>query len=120
MESALVDSARANRRETVLKKAGIIVTASVAGLLAVSPLAFASPSDKGHDRGGDSVEVTQVEADSHDCVTAQDGRTTANANAVLNLIGGIAVGIPVQALNCNQILNNVHVLSPQIGDNEVG
>jgi len=119
MESAPVDSARANRRETVLKKAGIIVAASAAGLLAVAPLAFASPNDNGHDSGGD-VEFTQIEVDSHDCVTAQSGNTAATGDGrLLNLIGGIAVGIPVQALNCNQILNNVHLLSPQIGDNEV-
>ncbi|HEY2098718.1 MAG TPA: hypothetical protein VGH72_19765 [Pseudonocardia sp.] len=33
---------RLNRRVTVLKKAGIVVAAAAAGLLAVSPLAFAS------------------------------------------------------------------------------
>jgi hypothetical protein len=32
---------RLNRRVTVLKKAGIVVAAAAAGLLAVSPLAFA-------------------------------------------------------------------------------
>jgi hypothetical protein len=101
----------------VLKKAGIIVAASAAGLFALSPLAFAG-EDKGHD-GGDSVEFTQVEVDSHDCVTAQDGRTAAGTGSLTAALGGIALGIPVQALNCNTLLNNVHILSPQIGDNEV-
>jgi hypothetical protein len=59
-------------------------------------------------------------------VTAQDGRTTAATGNLggrlfppLPSIGGIAVGIPVQALNCNTLLNNVHLLSPQVGDNDV-
>jgi hypothetical protein len=37
-----------NRRETVLKKAGIVAAAATAGLLAVSPLAFAHGHDKHH------------------------------------------------------------------------
>jgi len=34
----------------VLKKAGIVVATAAAGLLAVSPLAFASGNDHGHDK----------------------------------------------------------------------
>jgi hypothetical protein len=44
----------------VLKKAGIIVAATAAGLFAVAPLAFASPDDKGGDRT--DIEYTQVDS----------------------------------------------------------
>jgi hypothetical protein len=37
---------------TVLKKAGIVVAAATAGLLALSPLAFAGDYDGGHDGDG--------------------------------------------------------------------
>jgi hypothetical protein len=59
MGSTQVDSTRANRRETVLKKAGIIVAATAAGLLAVSPLAFA-----GEDKDHNDIHFTQVSRDS--------------------------------------------------------
>jgi hypothetical protein len=51
----------------VLKKAGILVAATAAGLLAVSPLAFAGDKwdgDDGRDgRGGDDRQVNRVDND---------------------------------------------------------
>jgi hypothetical protein len=126
MDSAAVDSARANRRETVLKKAGIIVAASAAGLLAVAPLAFASQDDKGGDghRGGDSVEFTQIDVDSHDCgnqAANQTANATGNSGGLLNLLGlGVAANVAANALNCNDILSNVNVLSNESGDDNEG
>jgi len=45
----------------VLKKAGIVVAAAAAGLLAVSPLAFAGEVYKGHDHhAGKDVDVASA------------------------------------------------------------
>jgi hypothetical protein len=93
----------------VLKKAGIIVTASVAGLLAVAPLAFAAP---GHDKppktagetaeppagpaeptaGGTTIEFT----DNHSC-------TTGGANAMTGLVSLVPIAVNVPLLNCNEV-----------------
>jgi hypothetical protein len=40
-----------DRRETLLKKAGIVAAAATAGLLAVSPLAFAHGGGRHHSNG---------------------------------------------------------------------
>jgi hypothetical protein len=104
MESAPVDSPRANRRETVLKKAGIIVTASVAGLLAVAPMAFAQePVDPAPVDPGTTVTFT----DDHSC---RGGDVTGAQGGLLSLIGGIPISIPF--LNCN----DVNVLSNQLNN----
>ncbi|MCU1666524.1 MAG: hypothetical protein QOI36_1005 [Pseudonocardiales bacterium] len=87
----------------MLKKAGIIVAASAVSLLAVSPLAFAG--EKGH---GD-VEFTQVSSDSHDCGN-QKNEQAASASGLLNLLSGIAVQVPINALNCNEL----NILSNEI------
>jgi hypothetical protein len=98
----------------VLKKAGIIVTASVAGLLAVAPLAFAAP---GHDKppttagetaeppagpteGGNTITFT----DDHSC---RGGDVVAAQSGLLSLVGGLGLSVPF--LNCN----DVNVLSNQ-------
>jgi hypothetical protein len=93
MESAPVDSARANRRETVLKKAGIIVTASVAGLLAVAPMAFAQePVDPAPVDPGTAIRFT----DDHSCATG-------GANALTGLVSLIPIAVDVPILNCNEV-----------------
>ena len=75
----------------MLKKAGIVVAAAAAGLLAVSPLAFAGEShgkDWGH-----GTDVTSVEKNSEGLVNVSDND----------------VAVPINALNCDdvpvQILN---------------
>jgi hypothetical protein len=76
----------------VLKKAGIVVAAAAAGLLAVSPLAFAGESQKDWGHGHDT-EVTSVEKSSEGLINVSDND----------------VAVPINALNCDdvpvQILN---------------
>ena len=74
----------------MLKKAGIVVAAAAAGLLAVSPLAFAG--DKGHDHDGHT--------------TVSDNNTnsvTGDENVGLVNVTGNNVNAPIQALNCNDV-----------------
>lgn len=113
----------------MLKKAGIVVVAATAGLLALSPLAFASDKDhhgdtKNHDdkgysqveEGGDStdVELTNVETDNqtNDCEFGQAGpdvdSSATGGSSLLGLGGLVANAIaPVttqtQLLNCNNV-----------------
>jgi hypothetical protein len=80
----------------VLKKAGIVVAAAAAGLLALSPLAFAG--DKGdHDHGGvmPPAPVTQVEnttSRSPECTfdAQADNSVTQDAEGGDSLLGGVA------------------------------
>jgi hypothetical protein len=46
----------------VLKKAGIVVAAAAAGLLAVSPLAFAGDEGGNHEHGSSGNQVNKVES----------------------------------------------------------
>jgi hypothetical protein len=90
----------------VLKKAGIVVAAAAAGLLALSPLAFADEVD--------SIEYTNVEEGNltNDCEFSQAGpdidATTTGGSSLLG-IAGLATQViaPVttqaQALNCTNI-----------------
>ena len=69
---------------TVLKKAGIVVAAAAAGLLAVSPLAFAGES---HGKSWGQGETNTSVQSSEGLVNVSD----INAN------------VPVNALNCNEV-----------------
>jgi hypothetical protein len=105
----------------VLKKAGIILAATTAGVLALSPLAFAG--DKGHDadkhygkddKGHSRVVENDVNRDniSNDC---QFGNTTGDTNqgvfggssllGVLSPVTGIVANAPIQnnLLNCTNV-----------------
>jgi hypothetical protein len=65
----------------VLKKAGIVVAASAAGLLAVSPLAFAADLDGAHGQiGGVNVQDTAVQVPVQAC----------NNSAVEGVLGVLA------------------------------
>jgi hypothetical protein len=68
----------------VLKKAGIVVAAAAAGLLAVSPLAFAGEKDWGHasHQGGDSYSK--------------------DADGFLN-VSNNNIAAPISALNCEDV-----------------
>jgi hypothetical protein len=86
----------------VLKKAGIIVTASVAGLLAVAPMAFAQEPVDPATPGGTTVTST----DDHRC-------TTEGANAIGGLLAVVPIAVNVPLLNCNE----VNILGNQTGNN---
>jgi hypothetical protein len=76
------------QERTVLKKAGIVVAAAAAGLLAVSPLAFAGESHgKGHGHSHGAADVNSYQENSEGLVNVSD----INAN------------VPVNALNCDEV-----------------
>ena len=80
----------------MLKKAGIIVAAAAAGLLAVSPLAFATEDHHGHD-GDTAVNSVEDGGDNSGLVNVADNE----------------VNVPVQACN-NDV--PVNVLGVQVSD----
>jgi len=81
------------QEKTVLKKAGIVVAAAAAGLLAVSPLAFAGES---HGKSWGHGDVNSFEQNSEGLVNVSD----TNVNAPLNLCNNdipVNVGlVPIQ------------------------
>jgi len=72
------------QEKTVLKKAGIVVAAAAAGLLAVSPLAFAGES---HGKSWGHGDVSSFEQNSEGLINVSD----TNVNA------------PINALNCDEV-----------------
>lgn len=109
----------------MLKKAGILVAATTAGLLAVSPLAFAG--DKGYDgddRDGDHTtsitneENTNIDIDERTDVDIEDSSVNncdneQSSNDESRNGGGLLLGAVsvlnssnVNALQCTNILNN--------------
>jgi len=72
------------QERTVLKKAGIVVAAAAAGLLAVSPLAFAGES---HGKSWGHGDVSSFEQNSEGLINVSD----TNVNA------------PINALNCDEV-----------------
>lgn len=105
----------------MLKKAGILVAATAAGLLAMSPLAFAG--DKGHEGDRDETsyhyEGGDVDIDDDSLVDIDDssvnecdnmpGTNDESRNGGGLLLGalGILNSSSVNALQCTNILNNV-------------
>ncbi|WP_060577240.1 MULTISPECIES: hypothetical protein [unclassified Pseudonocardia] len=73
----------------MLKKAGIVVAASAASLLALSPMAFASEGDHGH---GDGIDKS--------------------AEGLVAGLNGNNVDVPVQACNNNVPVNVLGVQVP--------
>ncbi len=120
----------------MLKKAGILVAATAAGLLAVSPLAFAG--DKGH--GGyeghddetsyhyeegdidiDDDSVVDIDDSSvNDCDNAQ-GTNDESLNGGGLLLGAVGIlnSSNVNALQCTNILNNFLNENDILNDNNV-
>ena len=86
----------------MLKKAGIVVAAAAAGLLAVSPLAFAG--DKGdydHGHGGHhSAQVNNAEK---------------NSSGLVN-VSGNDINVPIQACNDNVDVLNLIPISDVTAD----
>jgi hypothetical protein len=87
----------------VLKKAGIVVAAAAAGLLAVSPLAFAGDGDDHHDRKTNVEDVNGI-----------DG---SDKGGLINL-GGNNVAVPVNACD-NQVPVNVLGVQVPLNSTEV-
>ncbi len=123
----------------MLKKAGIVVAAAAAGLLAVSPLAFAG---EGHHKGDDTghyksdhksyhKDVNKTEYDhSPTCQSAPQAadnsvnQVASNSSPLASLLGLAAnVAAPINAqtqapiLSCNTIED---VLTPRIDHNHTG
>ena len=87
----------------MLKKAGIVVATAAAGLLAVSPLAFAGDFE-GDDNGDDSSHE-----DSADVNCEQDNSATHegdDGDGSLISVSGNSIQVPIQACG-NDILSGV-------------
>lgn len=86
---------RTQQEKTVLKKAGIVVATAAAGLLAVSPLAFAGESGK--DWGGKgSTNIASSEQNTEGLINVTDTNVNAPINALncldLDPVGLVPVG----------------------------
>jgi hypothetical protein len=94
----------------VLKKAGIVVAAAAAGLLAVSPLAFAGDKDdhNGHGHGDKHHGKTKVED-----VNSIDG-----SNEGLINVAGNNIAVPVNVCD-NQVPVNVLGIQVPLNDTSV-
>jgi hypothetical protein len=94
----------------VLKKAGIVVAAAAAGLLAVSPLAFAGDKDDhdGHGNGHGHHGKSKVED-----VNSIDG-----SNSGLINVAGNNIAVPVNVCD-NQIPVNVLGIQVPLNDTSV-
>ena len=126
----------------MLKKAGIVVATAAAGLLAVSPLAFAGESGGhwGHDKGDHKAHAKHdnhsVKYDDHsvkydhspscnfarqDAANGVSQSATGVASPLLGLVGlAVPVAVPINAnvqapiLSCNNVED---VLNPRIDHN---
>jgi len=83
----------------VLKKAGIIVAAAAAGLLAVSPLAFAG---EGHHHGGEG-DYSYSDSSIHNKNAGSQGLVNTSGNTVQ---------APIQACNNDVNVNGVGAQAP--------
>jgi hypothetical protein len=89
----------------VLKKAGIVVAAAAAGLLAVSPLAFA-----GDDHGKTKVEdVNHIDGSNHGGLLNVAGN---NLSVPVNVCDN---QVPVNVLGVQVPLNGTHILADLTG-----
>jgi hypothetical protein len=91
----------------VLKKAGIVVAAAAAGLLAVSPLAFAGDKDDhdGHHGG-------------HGKTNVEDVNSVDNSSEGLINVGGNNIAVPVNVCD-NQVPVNVLGVQVPLNDTEI-
>jgi hypothetical protein len=98
----------------VLKKAGIVVATVTAGLLAMSPLAFAGDRgdhgkhDKGHHHSNNSADCDFDNTNETDVSQEGDSLAFALVGAVANVIQvGQGLNIPINAnvpiLSCNNV-----------------
>jgi hypothetical protein len=94
----------------VLKKAGIVVATAAAGLLAVSPLAFAGDKDD-HDGNGDG-------RGHHGKSEVEDVNSIDGSNEGLINVAGNNIAVPVNVCD-NQIPVNVLGLQVPVNDTSV-
>jgi hypothetical protein len=92
----------------VLKKAGIVVAAAAAGLLAVSPLAFAGDKDDHHGHGHGHHGKSNVE----------DVNSVDQSNSGLINVAGNNIAVPVNVCD-NQIPINVLGVQVPLNDTSV-
>jgi hypothetical protein len=94
----------------VLKKAGIVVATAAAGLLALSPLAFAGDYNNGdsggHHHHGDSDNDHNSSASCHQDNSAKDKTHGIHGQAGLVNVQDTVVQVPIQACN-NSVLEGV-------------
>lgn len=88
----------------MLKKAGIVVAASAASLLAISPLAFAGDGGHDGDKGGHHDAANVIDKDSKGLISGLNGNN---------------VNVPIQACNNNVPVNVLGVQVP-VEDGAVG
>ena len=89
----------------MLKKAGIVVAAAAAGLLAVSPLAFAGES---HKDWGHGTDVSSYEQNSEGFVNVSD----TNVNVPVNICHD---QVPVNVLGVQVPLNSTNIVADLSG-----
>jgi hypothetical protein len=90
----------------VLKKAGIVVATAAAGLLAVSPLAFAGDKgDHGHGHGG---EANVIADHSEGLINVSDNNLAVPVNVCDNQV-------PVNVLGVQVPLNDDHLVADLTG-----
>jgi hypothetical protein len=95
----------------VLKKAGIVVAAAAAGLLAVSPLAFAGDKDDhhGHGHGKSKVEdVNNIDGSNSGLINVAGNNIAVPVNVCDNQV-------PVNVLGVQVPLNDTSVLADLTG-----
>lgn len=97
----------------MLKKAGIVVAAAAAGLLAVSPLAFAGDKDdhdghRGHSHGSKVEDVNHVDNSSEGLINVGGNNVAVPVNVCDNQI-------PVNVLGVQVPLNDVDVIADLSG-----
>ncbi len=97
----------------MLKKAGIVVAAAAAGLLAVSPLAFAGDKDD-HDGHGHGHGKTNVE-DVNSIDGSNEGLINVAGNNIAVPVNVCDNQVPVNVLGVQVPLNNTHVLADLTG-----
>jgi hypothetical protein len=101
-----------NEENSVLKKAGMVAVAAMAGVLALSPLAFATGADNRGDPGGDSGTSTSVEDNSvernqvNQCEFEQDSASTGLLGPLLPLLN------QGQQLNCVNVGDGSSIRPP--------
>ena len=84
----------------MLKKAGIVVAAAAAGLLAVSPLAFAGDKDdheghRGHSHGSKVGDVNQIDNSNEGLINVADNNIAVPVNVCDNQVPIALVQVPL-------------------------
>ncbi|MHA6628772.1 hypothetical protein ACU61A_25310 [Pseudonocardia sichuanensis] len=93
----------------MLKKAGIVVAAAAAGLLAVSPLAFAGDGDDDHGSKTKVEDVNSIDG------SASGGLLNLGGNNVTAPVNACGNHVPVNVLGVQVPLNGTTVLAELSG-----